>query len=169
MSMNILTKLFGEPEEINGGHRCPTYLYRWFLMRTRWFKVYLHHFVADDWSLDLHDHPKRFISIGLRGSYIEYTPDSSILGLGEKWQIFKAPWFRSFPAEHIHRLKMPRSGGANGTPLKIHDCWTVVIVLRGTREWGFWHLGRFIPWLSYVRGADAHIADKMTACGDWEL
>lgn len=161
--MRILNKLFGVPEEINGRNRCPTYLYRWFLLRTRWFKAYLHHFVGDDWSLDLHDHPKRFISIGLRGSYVEWTPDSHIVGLDEKFAIFNAPWIRSFPADHIHRLAMVRSGGANGTPEKLHDCWTLVIVLRGTREWGFWHLGRFIHWRAYVNGQDG-IADKMKAC-----
>ena len=142
---SFLTKLFGAPEQINGAHRCPTYLYRWFLLRTQWFKVYLHHFVADDWSRDLHDHPKRFISIGLRGWYIEETPS------GE--QIYRAPWIRSFPAEHIHRLRVPSK-----------SCWTLVIVLRGTREWGFWHFGRFIPWRSYVKGPDSAIADKMRAC-----
>jgi hypothetical protein len=165
MISKILTKLFGSPEEINGANRCPTYLYRWFLLRTRWFKAYVHHFVADDWSLDLHDHPKRFISIGLKGGYIERTPDSRILGLGTKFKIFKAPWIRSFPATHIHRIEMFRSGGSNGVPERIHDCWTLCIVLRGTREWGFWHFGRFIHWKSYIK---SETADAMKACGDSE-
>jgi hypothetical protein len=176
--MSLLTRIFGEPEEINGAHRCPTYLYRWFLYGDRsrdsligrifgkpMFKVYLHHFIADDWSLDLHDHPKRFISFGLRGRYVELTPRKSDID-GKMFAVqsktFTAPWVRSFPAEHIHRLRMVRRWDGS-----LEDCWTLVIVLRGTREWGFWHLGRFIPWLSYVRGADSHIADKMTACGDW--
>lgn len=160
--MNILNKLFGKPEEINGRDRCPTYLYRWTLLKTRWGSLYLHHFVADDWSLDLHDHPKRFISIGLRGGYVEHTPDSkSIVGLGERCAVFNSPWVRSFPAEHIHRLSMFRSGGANGTPEVIHDCWTAVIVLKATRGWGFWHNGEFRPWREYV---DSETADKMKAC-----
>ena len=159
--MKLLDRLFGQPEEINGGERCPTYLWRWTIAKWRGRGIYLHHFVADDWSLDLHDHPKRFISIGLRGSYVEYTPDCSIVGLGEKLEIFKAPWVRSFPAEHIHRLKMLRSGGANGTPEKIHDCWTLVIVLKPVRQWGFWHLGNFIPWREYV---NSETATKMKAC-----
>ncbi len=162
--MRILTKLFGKPEEINGGNRCPTYLYRWTILKLGKRGIYLHHFVGDDWSLDLHDHPKRFISIGLKGSYIESTPDSKIVGLGEKLEIFNAPWIRTFPAEHIHRLTMVRSGGPNGVPEKIHDCWTLVIVLNAVRSWGFWHVGKFIPWREYVSGKDG-IADKMTACG----
>lgn len=151
------TALFGVPEQIDGANRCPTYLYRWFICRTRWFKVYLHHFVADDWSLDLHDHPKRFISIGLKGRYVELTPDPKG---GTKTRTFAAPWIRSFPAEHIHRLRMVR-----GWLGEVGQCWTLVIVLRGTREWGFWHLGRFIPWRRYVEG-EGGIADTMKACGE---
>lgn len=146
MITGILIKLFGYPEEINGGMRCPTYLYRWTLAQKRGsFAVYIHHFCADDWSRDLHDHPKRFISIGLWGSYIEETPTGS--------RLYIAPWIRSFPAPHIHRLLVPSK-----------NCWTLVIVLKPVREWGFWHLGRFIPWRSYVKGEDSAIADKMKAC-----
>lgn len=142
----LLNRLFGKAEEINGANRCPTYLYRWTLLAKRGvFGVYLHHFVGDDWSLDLHDHPKRFISIGLWGWYLEHTP------LGTKR--YNAPWARTFPAEHIHRLEVPSK-----------NCWTLVIVLKPVREWGFWHDGRFIGWRSYVNGEDKDIADKMKAC-----
>lgn len=143
--MRILDRIFGIAEEINGGHRCPTYLYRWTIFK--WsgkFSVYLHHFVGDDWSLDLHDHPKRFISIGLWGWYLEETP------LGTKK--YRAPWIRSFPATHIHRLTVPSK-----------NCWTMVTVLKPVREWGFWHEGRFMPWRRYVEGEDG-VADKMKAC-----
>lgn len=159
--MSILTRLFGDPEEINGANRCPTYLYRYFVAKTRWFNVYLHHFVGDDWSRDLHDHPKRFISIGLKGGYVEWTPDSTIVGLGEKFEIFNAPWIRSFPADHIHRLAMIRSGGRGGSTEKFHECWTLVITLKAVRPWGFWHNGQFIGWRQYV---NSETADKMKGC-----
>lgn len=142
--MRLINKIF-QMEEINGKNRCPTYLYRWTFLVTRWFSVYLHHFVGDDWSRDMHDHPKRFISIGLWGSYIEETPR------GEK--LYRAPWIRTFPAHHIHRIRLTH-------PAK--KCWTLVIVLRVVREWGFWHLGNWIPWKRYV--GDAGIADKMKSC-----
>src|SRR4051794_37340967 len=119
--MNLIDRIF-RLEEINGGKRCPTYLYRWTLLTFgKSLSVYLHHFVGDDWSRDMHDHPKRFISIGLAGRYIEETP------AGER--VYRAPWIRTFPANHIHRLRMINGGG----------CWTLVIVLRPVREWGFWH------------------------------
>ena len=156
----LLDRLFGIAEEINGGHRCPTYLYRWTLFAWRGkFSVYLHHFVNDDWSRDLHDHPKRFISIGLWGWYLEETPDLRYESLGGAWRTttikrYRAPWIRTFPANHIHRLTVPS-----------HNCWTLVIVLKPVREWGFWHLGRFIHWRAYVQG-EGGIADKMKACPD---
>jgi hypothetical protein len=145
----LLDRLFGKPEEING-ERCPTYLYRWTILKWRGRGIYLHHFVNDDWSLDLHDHPKRFISIGLRGRYVEITPDPT------KTKMFKAPWIRSFPAEHIHRIRMVHSwlGG-------IEDCWTLVIALKATSQWGFWHLGKFISWREYIK---SETADQMKAC-----
>jgi hypothetical protein len=98
-----LDRVFGKAEEINGGERCPTYLFRWTICRIGWLKVYLHHFVADDWSFDLHDHPKRFVSIGLRGcSTLRIFPGSTTRKLaffpGHGWsstsRLVKSSWNR---------------------------------------------------------------------------
>lgn len=154
--MKWLDRLF-KLEEINGRERCPTYLYRWTLLRAFGCGVYLHHFVGDDWSLDLHDHPKRFISVGLRGQYRETTPFMATdgvrcpSGLHANSRIYRAPWIRTFPAEHIHRISMVDGG----------QCWTLVIVLRAVRQWGFWHAGKFVPWRKYV---DSETAEKRKAC-----
>lgn len=151
MITEFLNRVFGQAEEINGRDRCPTYLYRWILLKAgKAFSVYLHHFVGDDWSHDLHDHPKRFILIGLKGWYIE---TQQLEDGGTRTKLWKAPWFRSFPASHIHRIETPG-----------RSCWTLVIVLRASRQWGFWHGGRFIPWRDYVDGKDSGIADRMRAC-----
>ena len=149
----LWTRLFGQPEEINGAERCPTYLWRWtVLARKGKFGVYLHHFVGDDWSLDLHDHPKRFISIGLWGWYIEETPCPEGWRSCTHHRRYRAPWIRTFSAEHIHRLTVPSK-----------NCWTLVVVLKPVREWGFWHDGNFVPWRKYVSGEDG-IADRRRAC-----
>lgn len=146
--MNLLSLLnrWFSCEEINGANRCPTYLYRWRLLSTPWFKIYLHRFVGEDWSRDLHDHPKRFISIGLAGGYIEQTPGG--------YTIYRAPWIRSFPPEHTHRVSLLRDG---------RECWTLVVVLGAVRSWGFWHAGRWIHWREYV---SSQIADEMKSCGE---
>lgn len=148
MLIELLNRLF-HLEEINGRGRCPTYLYRWTLMRIGPYAMYLHHFVGDDWSLDLHDHPKRFISIGVWGWYREYTPDYGPWD-GSVGRIYRAPWIRTFPAEHIHRIETPDK-----------NCWTLVITLKATRGWGFWHFGKFVPFRTYV---DSPEADERKAC-----
>lgn len=143
---------FLKMEEINGHEVCPTYMYRWTLLRTPWFAIYVHHFVGDDWSRDMHDHPKRFISIGLRGRYMEETPSER----GERWianRTFTAPWVRTFPAEHIHRIRMYEG----------EDAWTLVAVLKTVRPWGFWHEGSWIPWRQYV---NSDTANAMKSCED---
>ncbi|SRR6266496_1268817 len=141
-----LLNRFFNLEVINGRVRCPTYLYRWELFRLRKRAIYLHHFVGDDWSRDLHDHPKRFISIGVKGRYIEETPR------GER--VYRAPWIRTFPATHIHRLRMINKA----------DCWTIVIVLKTVREWGFWHGSQWIQWYEYVFGKESEAADETKSC-----
>lgn len=137
-------------EEINGAGRCPTYLHRWHLLRLpRGMNVYLHKFVGDDWSRDLHDHPKRFVSIGLWGSYVEWTPIDSY-GDGIRSQTFRAPWFRTFPPEHIHRICW------TGRP-----CWTLVFQGPTRRQWGFWHRGIWYPWETYL---NTEHADSERSC-----
>lgn len=189
----FLNRLF-RLEEISGDGLCPTYLYRWTLLATPWLKVYLHHFVGDDWARDLHDHPKRFISIGLWGEYIEETPggrwevvtDADGVMVRVRWsnpdvegrylwvrhypnepwgqvacereaqrfneerrwpgegldagpseRTFRAPWIRTFPADHVHRLRA-------------RNCWTLVVVGRPQREWGFWLNGQWVAWRTYL-------------------
>ena len=145
---NVLNRLFSV-DEVNGGYDCPTYLYRWRLLKIGWLGIYLQHFVGDDWSLDLHDHPRRFISFGLWGRYLEETPH------GSRWYV--APWIRTFPAKHIHRIIQPK------------HCWTLAFCLKIVRKWGFWHRFddgsyRLILWRDFVNGSARDIAERMKNC-----
>lgn len=135
----LIDRLFSL-EALNGHDLCPTYMYRWTLLKFGFggYGLYLHHFVADDWSRDMHDHPKRFISIGLRGRYIEETP------AGERE--YRAPWIRTFPAEHIHRIRLHPG----------EEAWTLVLVLKTVRRWGFWNSGSWVPWRTYVGSTTAN-------------
>ena len=117
--------------------------YRLFaLPGTRSWRIYLHQFIGPDPDRKLHDHPKRFVSIGLRGGYTEIVGvhqqpwSGDIFGrdtgqpiamLRKQLQVFRAPWFRSFPPTHIHKIV----GVLPGT-------WTLVFVGRVVRPWGFW-------------------------------
>ena len=165
-SLSLWTRFklwWSNPERMNGVGRCPDYLHRWVLIDRKNFKIYLHHFLRPDWSTDLHDHPKRFLSIGLWGSYVERTPsrndtiDRDIIGGFDPgpgavgwdaggWQTYRkyrAPWIRTFPASHRHRIT------------QVNNAWTLVVVLKKVRDWGFWPRGKFVPWRQYVQSTDA--------------
>lgn len=156
----LLTRFFAY-ESMSGAGRCPVYLERWVLF-DRWkHGVYLHHFIGDDWAIDPHDHPRRFISIGLWGWYWEDVylhpendPATALLAklaghslLAETLK-FRAPWFRSFPAHHLHRVRASECG----------NCWTLVIVLPKSRGWGFVRDGVWIPFKTYVFGGKARVS-----------
>lgn len=144
---------FFKLENIDGDGICfQPYMRRWTLFSFfRLFKIYLHHFLDEDWTKDMHDHPKRFISIGLKGRYLEETPIAANM---TKMQVWSAPWIRTFPASHTHRIQMVQKG---------EECWTLVIVFRSVRSWGFWVNGLWIPWRQYV---DSDRARKMKSCPD---
>jgi len=117
----------------------PVYLERFTLFDRLGYGVYLHHFLGDDWALDPRDHPRRFISIGLWGWYWEDVFFSDGKGYTTR---YSAPWIRSFPAEHLHRVRASECG----------NCWTLVIVLRKSRPWGFVQGGKWIGFKDYVFG-----------------
>lgn len=130
-------------ESITGGGVCPPYLFRWTLLNVKLFRIYLHQFVGDDWALDPHDHPKRFVSIGIKGWYYEDVCNAD--GMILYTRKHQAPWIRSFPPYHIHRIRAKECG----------NCWTVVIVFRNVRQWGFIQNGKWIRWDNYVWGGNA--------------
>jgi hypothetical protein len=126
-------------EEMDGDGLCGTYLIRWTLLN--WpRRAYLHHFVGSDWARDPHDHPKHFLSIGLWGSYVEHVYDDLARPTLRRW---RAPWIRWFPATHRHRVELPAG----------ESCWTVCVVGKPVREWGFYYrLERWVRWDEYVWG-----------------
>jgi len=141
--MKLLDRLF-DLEKMDGDGLCDVYMLRWCLLRLKNFQIYVHHFVGDDWTRDLHDHPKRFVSIGLWGAYVEETPQ------GER--VYRAPWIRTFPATHIHRLRLLNNK---------RTCWTVVVVTKPVRAWGFWNNGKWYPWEPYV---ESDLARERKSC-----
>lgn len=99
---------------------------RWTLFRvkdSKWGGIFLHRFLGDDPYPDLHDHPMRSISLGVKGSYVETTVEGQ--------RVWKAPWVRFLPADRLHRISLTHD--VNGVP---KPCWTIFIVLKFYRESG---------------------------------
>jgi hypothetical protein len=112
---------------------------KWTLLSTPLGSVFFHHFIGADWTRDPHDHPTDFVSIGLRGYYVESVWDRSGTKLYErKWQ---APWIRTFPATHIHRTEKVDPRGA----------YTLCLAGRWKNNWGFFLNGQQVTWRDYIR------------------
>lgn len=147
-------------EAIDGRGICPTYLHRWRLLRIPGLcKVYLHHFVGNDWSVDPHDHPCTFWNIGIKGQYFE---DQWARPWHEKpshTRFFRAPWFRTFGDSHTHRVRAFPQGPAEQRQMegRTPGAWTLCVVFKKTRDWGFWwpHRGlrHWVPSQEYIDGA----------------
>ena len=147
----LTTLLSGKPHFIIGGAENP-YMLRWWLVpRNRWFNVYLHKFCRDDDDRALHDHPFAFISLMLRGRYVEMVQG------GFKRRRWLSIAFRK--AAHRHRVILYRDDDDNPMP-----CWTLVITGPRVREWGFWCPQGFVPWRQFVSSNDAGAIGR--GCGE---
>lgn len=101
-------------------------LVRYILFRCAAFGFYLHHLVRSDHDRALHDHPWPFVSIVLRGGYTEIH-DQTLDGASTTlWHRPGSVLVR--PAEWRHRFALTK------------PAWTLVIVGRRSRRWGF-----FVP------------------------
>jgi hypothetical protein len=140
--VNWLKRLLsGKPHFVIGGHDDP-YMLRWYLIpRNRRLNIYLHKFLRDDEDRALHDHPWWFVSLMLKGRYIEITPDGTN---------FRGPFSIAFRrATHQHRVVL------YGDPLGQKDpCWTLIVTGRKKRTWGFWCPKGFVPWHKFVDDND---------------
>lgn len=147
-------------EVINGNGLVEHYLIRHTLLRVPGLcAVYWHNFTHDDWSIDLHDHPKSFISIGVRGGYIEQTWE--VLKSGHMlahYQHFNAPWIRWFPPNHVHRLMMLPPPSMRREGEKPRPCWTIVIVGPIRQNWGYWidmdEAAQHVDWMKPISDGD---------------
>lgn len=98
---------------------------RWALFRVDAIGIYIHKFCRSDYERALHDHPWPFISVILRGGYFE-THNQTLDGkITSEWRAPGSVLLR--PAEWRHRVEID--------PGK--TSWSLVIVGRRSRAWGF--------------------------------
>lgn len=101
------------------------YLTRYFIIRSRLFSIYIHHFHKSDEGYFLHDHPSDFITIILKGGYYEWMKQG---GFFKEWPHLRLPGDIIFrKAEILHRVELYKN-----------ECWTLVFLFRRRRNWGFY-------------------------------
>ncbi|MEP7150066.1 MAG: hypothetical protein ABI857_14395 [Acidobacteriota bacterium] len=134
--------LSGRPHFVIGGEGDP-YMLRWYVIpRNRRLNIYVHKFLRDDDDRALHDHPWWFVSLILKGGYVEVT---------DKGPVTRDRWSLAFrPATHRHRVELHRVIEPwAGLTVRI-PAWTIVVTGRSSRTWGFWCPKGFVPWHEFV-------------------
>ena len=141
-----------KPHKVIGPAQNP-YMHRWFVFKVGNLpRVYIHKFLRSDDDRALHDHPWWFVSIILRGAYVEVTEnDRHKTVIQYRGSLFSLPirvWPRRTiayrPATFRHRIML-----INNQPV-----WTLFITGPVIRPWGFWcrHQDRtemFVPWQQF--------------------
>jgi hypothetical protein len=91
---------------------------RYSLIKTRWGNLYLHQLNAPDWHPTCHSHPWSFITLLIKGGYLEQV--------GAKNFHRRVGTILYRPAEFAHNVITPY-----GTS------WSLVVTSPKKREWGF--------------------------------
>lgn len=107
---------------------CP-YVVRW-MVQSPWGSLRLHHWLAPDDDRARHDHPWWFVTLVLRGGYVDVSPEGA--------EHLRASAVRYRPATHRHTV-VPDPGGA----------WTIIVTGPQARQWGFWVKGKFVKSYRY--------------------
>lgn len=123
MLYNLIRKLFLVKEIISQfGH---VHFRRYRLLQTPWFAIYIHQILRSDEDNDMHDHPWKFTSVILSGSYEE-----SVMYPPNFYAVHHYTYHQGDVVEHAaedaHRLR-----------LKTKEVWTLVIASGRKREWGY--------------------------------
>lgn len=96
--------------------------YRWTILSTPWFNVYLHMLDAKIWHDKCHNHPWWFIAIILSGGYWEMANGKMI------WRQPGNILYRK--AEFTHNVMTPTVN------------WSLIIVGKKSKQWGMIDCGR---------------------------
>jgi hypothetical protein len=93
--------------------------YRYQLVKTRWFNIYLHQLDAPAWHpVGCHDHPWSFVAFLLKGGYLEYD--------GQKRTHRYPGQILYRPATWTHDVTTPYGRS-----------WSLIITGPKSRDWGF--------------------------------
>lgn len=111
--------------------------------------VRIHRILRSDSDRHFHDHPWPSISIVLRGGYWEVMPESQsqepFLDPYRWRRIWRGPGAIVFRrAHHRHRIEIPEG----------QDSWSMFIMGRYAKHWGFYTARGFIYWRTYLAQHD---------------
>lgn len=110
---------------------------RYILFRFDSWGIFVHHFLRSDHDRALHDHPWPFIAIILKGGY--YELHNQTIDLSETTEKRHPGNVLLRPAEWRHRVILPEG----------RTSWSLMIVGRRVRWWGFFAPTGWCHWRKY--------------------
>lgn len=130
-----------------------SYMHRWIAALPCGFMVRVHHIREPDADAELHDHPFWFVSLVLRGWYVEERAEDDgrfAHDLGEDdargpggprvYTTRRAGSLTYRSANCAHRIASVSRGGV----------WTLVVGRRAHPTWGFWTADGWVGWREFV-------------------
>lgn len=121
-------------------------LTRFFLLNAAALGVYLHRIDRPDADREHHDHPWSFISIVLRGRYVE-----------DRWHPRDGSWFVRRVTRGWLSVAFRRFSDAHRIVEVAPNTWTLIIRFRDRNTWGFYLAEgdwfRWIHWTDFVSRA----------------
>lgn len=148
---------------------------RWYLIRTRWFGLFVHRFLRSDNDRHFHDHPWAFLTWLIGGGYWEHVPADPERPVcydgvhrhsetcGAELRIWRPRWSLLYrPALWLHWVELPKEPGellwvgtVNGKPSNLYSAGvsipvtTLILVMhQRKRMWGF---ATERGWMDYQR------------------
>lgn len=138
---------FYKKTTITRGDNMP-YLVRYSLFSCRFFAIKVHHILISDDDC-MHNHPWGFISLILKGAYLEHQiierPDAIYPHRKIHFKIakyYKAGSILIRKPNSIHRLILTK------------PVWTFVITFKKVQDWGFFTPRGFIDWRDYQQNRE---------------
>lgn len=125
-------------KQLLGDPQCP-YIHRWLLLNLYFFSIRFHHFLRSDDNRALHDHSGWYVTILLWGEYDDVSDEGTVK--------LRAPSIAFRRATHRHTVRT-------------RGVWTLFILGRETRVWGFWPEGRFKRREKYFKRFGHHPCDQ---------
>lgn len=127
------------------------YMRRFALFETKWLSARVHHIAREDRDRHMHDHPWTFVSVVLRGGYLERRPETL------------EPCFDSTGTEMWLTDYRPAGSVALRLPTDRHmisdvapDTWSLFVYGRVRQWWGFFTPGGKIHWADYTKESGAY-------------
>jgi hypothetical protein len=112
---------------------------RWYLIKTRWFGLFVHKFLRSDNDRHFHDHPWAFLTWLIGGGYWEHVPVYRERPLGPEVRVWRPRWSLLYrPALWLHWVELPTSYDmVPECSVPIPVTTLILVMHRQKRMWGF--------------------------------